>query len=129
MKMLTAALFIVVALIHLMPLAGITSTGMLASLYGVTIADNNLEILMRHRAVLFGVLGSLFAWAAFKPAWQAPALVAGLVSVVSFLWLAVGVGGYNALLARVVVADVLALICLLLVAAMKLQTFIHSTRR
>ena len=67
---------------------------------------------MRHRAVLFGLLGLFLLFAAFRPALQTLAFIAGLVSVISYLWLAWSVGGYNALLARVFMADIVALICL-----------------
>jgi hypothetical protein len=66
--------------------------------------------------VLFGLLGVLLIAAAFRPDLRAVALIAGLVSTVSFLGIAWGVGGYNAQVARVVAADVLA-VFLLLVAA------------
>ncbi len=42
---------------------------------------------MRHRAVLLGFLGLFFLFAAFRPALQTVAFLAGFVSVVSFLWL------------------------------------------
>jgi hypothetical protein len=77
----------------------------------VSFAEPNLAILMRHRAVLFGLLGVFLICAAFQPRWQA-ALVAGGVSVVSFLVLAWSVGDYNRHLARVVQADIVALACL-----------------
>ncbi len=44
------------------------------------------------------------------------ALVAGAVSVVSFLALALLTPGYNSSVRRVVVADVVALVCLVVVA-------------
>jgi RsiW-degrading membrane proteinase PrsW (M82 family) len=66
--------------------------------------------------VLFGLLGAFLVVAAFRPAWQPAALVAGFVSVVSFLWLAWSVGGYNAQLARVFTADLIALGCLVVAA-------------
>jgi hypothetical protein len=113
---LTAAL-LVAALIHLLPLSGVLGAERLATLYGVPVADPNLMILMRHRAVLFGLLGVFLGVAAFIPALQGAALVAGVISVVSFLWLAVSVGGYNAAIARVVVADLVALASLALGAA------------
>ena len=113
---LTAAL-LVAALIHLLPLSGVLGAERLATLYGVPVADPNLMILMRHRAVLFGLLGVFLGVAAFIPELQATALVAGAISVVSFLWLAVSVGGYNAAIARVVVADLVALVSLVLGAA------------
>jgi hypothetical protein len=67
---------------------------------------------MRHRAVLFGLLGLFLLFAAFRPPFQTIAFVAGLVSVVSFLWLAWSVGGYSAQVARVVVANIVAVACL-----------------
>jgi hypothetical protein len=81
-------------------------------LYGIPVAEPNLVILMRHRAVLFALLGVFLLVAAVRPAWQPAALAAGFVSVGSFLWLAWSVGGTNAQLARVVTADVVALACL-----------------
>ena len=41
------------------------------------------------------------------------AFIAGLISVVSFLWIAAIVGNYNEQIGRVVTADVIALVCLL----------------
>jgi hypothetical protein len=66
--------------------------------------------------VLFGLLGVLLIAAAFRPDLRAVALIAGIVSAVSFLVIAWGIGGYNAQVARVVVADLLA-VTLLVVAA------------
>jgi hypothetical protein len=71
---------------------------------------------MRHRAVLFGLLGAFLVYAAFRPELQAIALVAGFVSVVSFLAIAWSVGGYNAAIGRVVTADLVALACLIIAA-------------
>jgi len=69
---------------------------------------------MRHRAVLFGLLGLFIIYAAFRAALQPLAVFAGLVSVGSFLWLSWSVEGYNELLGRVVVIDIVALVCLAL---------------
>ena len=67
---------------------------------------------MRHRAVLFGLLGAFLIAAAFLPSLQLAALVAGFVSVVSFLFLAADVGSFNEQINRVVIADKVAVICL-----------------
>jgi hypothetical protein len=69
---------------------------------------------MRHRAVLFGLLGLFLIVAAFRPMLRTAAFIAGLISVVSFLWIAAIVGNYNEQIGRVVTADVIALGCLLL---------------
>jgi hypothetical protein len=75
---------------------------------------------MRHRAVLFGLLGLFILFAAFRPGYQVMALVAGFVSVLSFLWLAWSVGDYNSQIVRVVLADGVAMACLIVAAAAKI---------
>ncbi len=112
MRYLVGAALVVVGVIHLLPLTGVLGRAQLEALYGVPLQDANLIILMRHRAVLFGLLGAFFIFAASAPQYQIVALTAGFVSVSSFLWLAWSVGGYNAQTARVFRADIVALVCL-----------------
>jgi hypothetical protein len=112
-RVTVAAMLIIVGIIHLLPLSGALGAERLAALYGVDIVDANLAILMRHRAVLFGLLGLFFIYAAFRPSVQYLAFIAGLASVLSFIALAYTVGGYNTGIARVVLADWIALVCLL----------------
>jgi uncharacterized BrkB/YihY/UPF0761 family membrane protein len=114
MRRLVSGMLLLVGVIHLLPLVGVLGSEQLASLYGLPFAEPNLAILMRHRAVLFGILGVFFVLAAFRPALKPAAFVVGFVSVVSFLALAWSVGGYNAQLARVVTADLVALACLVI---------------
>jgi hypothetical protein len=116
-RYLVSAMLLVVGVIHLLPLSGVLGAERLAALYGLSFSEPNLAILMRHRAVLFGLLGLFLVVAAFWPALQWAAVLAGFVSVLSFLWLALATGGYNAQLARVVAADGVALACLLVAAA------------
>lgn len=114
MRYLISAMLVIVGVIHVLPLSGVLGSERLAALYGLSFNEPNLAILMRHRAVLFGLLGLFFLFAAFQPPCQTVAFIAGFVSVVSFLWIAWSVGGYNAQVARVVVADVVALTCLII---------------
>jgi len=97
-----------------LPLPGALGAERLVSLYGLAFDEPNLAILMRHRAMLLGLLGVFFTYAAFRPAMQPLAFIAGFVSVASFHWLAWAVGGYNAAIRRVVLADVVALVCLVM---------------
>lgn len=110
-------MLVVVGIIHLLPLSGVLGPERLAALYGIGITEPNIEILMRHRAVLFGVLGLFLVYAAFRPSLQLLALVGGSASVFSFLWLAWSVEGYNELVGRIVMADVAAAFCLVLAGA------------
>lgn len=117
MRHLISAMFMIVAVIHLLPLSGVLGSKHLNTLYGIAFDEPNLAILMRHRAVLFGLLGAFLLYAAFRPAFQPAAFFAGFVSVLSFLYLAWTVGGYNALVGRVFTADIVALACLIIGAA------------
>jgi hypothetical protein len=121
MRHLVAAMLAVVAVIHLLPAVGVLGVARLEALYGIPVQEPNLAILMRHRAVLFALLGVFLLVAAVRPAWQPAALVAGFVSVLSFLALARTVGGTNAQLQRVFAADVVALACLVVGAVAYVQ--------
>ena len=121
-RYLTAALFVLPAVIHLMPLSGVLGAEALARLYGLDFSEPNLQILMRHRAVLFGLLGVLLMAAAFRPAYRTIALWAGFASVVSFLVIAATSGGYGEAVARVVLADWVALASLSLAAVLHRRT-------
>ena len=112
MKTTISVMLIIIAIIHLLPLSGFFGPGRLEALYGIEIAENNLEILMRHRAILFGLLDAFFAYAAFEPTLQPIAFVAAFFSIASFFYLAFSVGGYNGAIQRVVNADIIAAVCL-----------------
>jgi len=66
MRYLISVMLVVVAIIHLLPLPGVLGSERLAALYGLSFDDPNLQILMRHRAVLFGLLGVFIMIAAFR---------------------------------------------------------------
>jgi hypothetical protein len=117
MKYVVSIALLVAGVIHLLPLPGLLGAERLASLYGLAFDDANLVILMRHRAVLFGLLGAFLVVAAFVPGLQPAAFVGGFVSVLSFFWLTWSAGNYNAAIGRVVTADIVALVALVIGAA------------
>jgi len=117
MRYLITAMLLVAGVIHLLPLSGVLGAPRLSALYGVQIEDPNLLILMRHRAVLFALLGAFLVCAAFKPSLQRAAIAAGLVSAISFLWLTLTAPDYNANLTTVLYADIVAIACLFIAAA------------
>jgi hypothetical protein len=123
MRFVLPAALLLVALIHALPLIGVVSAAKVSSLYGIAVQDSNLEILLRHRAVLFGLLASFLAYAAFHRQLHSLALIAAWVSVLAFLALAVSVGNYNAALSTVVKADMLAL------ALLVIATVVHLLKR
>ena len=126
MRYFVSAMFVVVGVIHLLPVSGVLGAERLAMLYGVPLAEPNLVLLMRHRAVLFGLLGLFLLFAAFKPAFQPAAFIAGFVSVLSFLWLAWPVNTFNAQVGRVFAVDLVALGCL--IAGVAAYVYLHRAR-
>jgi len=114
MRHLVPAALLVAGLIHLLPLLGLFGPERLQQLYGISAEEPNLQILLRHRALLFGLLGTFMCAAAFRPAWQAPALGMAALSMAGFVALTLGVGGANAALLRVLWVDAAALALLAL---------------
>lgn len=109
-----AAALLVAGAINLLPLIGVLGAERLQSLYGMSFDDPSLRILMRHRALLFGLLGGAMVAAAFIPQWRLPMALLGLASMLSFIALAALEGGGNAAIRRVVIADVIASVLLAL---------------
>lgn len=112
MRFVVPVVLLLVAVIHALPAVGVLGAARLEALYGITVRESNLTVLLRHRALLFGLLAAFLAYAAFHPALHRLALVAGMVSVVSFLVIALQADQVNASLATVVRADLLALVLL-----------------
>jgi hypothetical protein len=112
MQYLWTLLVLVAAAINLAPLSGALRPERMAALYGVDLADPNLQILMRHRAVLFGLVGGLLLVAAFHPAARTLGYAVGFSSMLSFLIIARAVGGYSSAIRRVVLVDVVGIVAL-----------------
>ena len=108
MQTLTKILFLIAAVVNLIPVSGVISAHNLETLYGVTVEDPNLIILMRHRAILFGMVGVLLAASAFRLSLRPLALAAGLISMLSFVVINYLVGDYNEQLERGILIDLVA---------------------
>lgn len=79
---------VLVGLGNVLPLVGVLSAARLQALYGVAIEDPVLLLLMRHRAVLFGLLGGFVLASIAWPSWRVPALWLALLSMLAFVLLA-----------------------------------------
>lgn len=78
-------LFIVAGLINFAPLVGVLGDSLIENAYGIEVASNDLSLLLRHRAALFGIVGGLLLVAAFRPTIRTTATVCGFASMISFL--------------------------------------------
>jgi len=117
MQALATGLILLAGLVNLLPVSGAFSAGRLEALYGLRFEDSNLLILMRHRAVLFGIVGGILIASALHVPLRPLGFAVGLVSMLSFVAVAFLVDGYNAELRRVVLVDVVASVALLAAAA------------
>ena len=106
MKKVCSILLIGVGLLNLVPVIGVLSAEQVNGMYGINIASADLETLMRHRAVMLGLIGSLLLLSAFRSSLQVVAASIGLVSMTSFVLLAYMIGETGDNINKVVVADV-----------------------
>ena len=93
-------------------------------MYGVRAEDANVAVPLQHRAVIFGTLGALIAYAAFKPNLQPLAFLLASVMVVPFLTLSLIEGPLNDRMQRVAHIDYGVMACW----AAALVTFLMDRR-
>ena len=117
MILLSKLLLLIAGLINFMPVIGVLSGGRIAGAYGIEINGPDLELLLRHRALLFGLVGGFLLVSVFVPDWQWPAIAMAGLSMIGFLYLAWALSPVNAALLRVAVADLIGLFCLVAGAA------------
>jgi hypothetical protein len=110
MSWLVPAMLVLVALIHLAPVLGVLGVAKMEAAYGLALPGPELAVLMRHRALMFGLLGGFMLAAVFVPALQPWALGLALLSAGGFVLLAWGTPGHNANIARVARVDVAAVV-------------------
>lgn len=74
----------IAGLINLLPVIGVFSQSIIEWLYQINIVDSDLTLLMRHRAVLFGLVGSLLFYSLLKSELRIIVAIIALVSMLSF---------------------------------------------
>jgi hypothetical protein len=118
----TRIAFCTVSFIHLLPLVGVSGRKALEKAYGIPVDSPDLQLLLQHRAVLFGLLGTACLIAAFNAPWRPAVWCAALISTSSFMLLAWSATAYNGAIARVVWADGVA------IAALLIALIVHLSR-
>ncbi len=108
MHRIVALILIAVGLLHLYPAVGVFGPGRLQALYDIGSSDADTLLLLRHRAVLFALLGIAMIAGGVHTPWRWPALIAGLVSTLSFVVLAFPLSDNSAAVTRVFWSDVVA---------------------
>lgn len=109
---------IAVGFINIAPLIGIISAKKLEALYGIAVNEPNLQILMQHRALLFGLIGGFLLYSAIKPVLQIPALSMALISMAGFIAIALKIGSYNADINKIILVDVVGIVLAIIALAL-----------
>lgn len=107
---LAAACLLALALIHAAPLAGVVGAEALREGYGLGALDAPTTLLLRHRALLFGLLAAGLLWALWRPSLRTPILLGVALADLGFVVLAAGVAELPDPLRRIMLADLLALL-------------------
>lgn len=113
MQILSTCLIVIAGVINFLPLAGVLSRLRMQALYGVVIEGPNLEILMRHRAVLLGIVGGLMLISAFHLPLRTVGYAVGFINMLAFALVVWVVGDANPELRRVALIDLVASLLLL----------------
>jgi hypothetical protein len=81
--------------------------------YGIDIPNSNYELLLRHRAILFGIIGGLMIYSAIVKKHYEIATIVGLISMISFIILYFSIDkGINSELKKVMMIDFVASVIL-----------------
>ena len=81
--------------------------------YGIELPNVNFELLLRHRAVLFAIVGGLMVYSAVSKNFYSISVTVGLISMISFIILYFLMNGINPELEKVMKIDLIAVIVLL----------------
>ncbi|MGY0499441.1 hypothetical protein ACWZHB_13235 [Nocardia sp. FBN12] len=105
---IAATLLIGVGVVHVLPGVVALSPRRASTVYGTTVDDPDLILLLRHRAIVLALIGVGLIIGAFTPSVRPVVVGAALISLVSFIGLTVlaGPGGLNAETRRVAWIDV-----------------------
>lgn len=122
MNKIVMALLIFVGLINFLPVIGVISAAKITQAYSVELASNDLVILMRHRALLFGIVGGFILYSVIAPQHQVVAMVMAAISMAGYLGLMWSVGGYNSSIFRVAIVDMVGIGLLVTAAVLKYVT-------
>ena len=119
MNLTISILLITVGLINFLPVIGIISAGKLSAAYAVELIGNDIVILMRHRALLFGLIGGFMLYSVWKPSYQSVAMVMAAISMLGFLFFVAAADHYNASITKIAIIDLIGLAGLAIAAGLK----------
>lgn len=100
-------------------MVGVLSAAKISSAYSIDLVGNDIIILLRHRALLFGIVGGFVLFSVYKPAYQSVAMVMAAISMVGFLYFVWAMDDYNDSITRIAMIDLAGIACLVLATVLK----------
>lgn len=85
MELIFRITLFIAGLINLLPSLLAFFPEKIANSYGINVPNANYELLLRHRAVLFGIIGGLLIYSAVAKKYYEIATTVGLISMISFI--------------------------------------------
>ncbi len=115
MELIFRITLFVAGLINLLPSLLAFLPHKISQSYGIEIPNSNYELLLRHRAILFGIIGGLMIYSSIVKKHYEITTTAGLVSMISFIILFFLIdNGISPELKKVMIIDVVATVILCL---------------
>ena len=111
-------LLLIVGVVNLLPILPLLNPGMLDTMYQVAPTDPTSELLLRHRALVLGLVGVALLVSVLKDSWRAAAIVSAAVANGGYVLLAATGGEISAAATRVMVIDIAVLALLAIAAAL-----------
>ena len=123
MQNLVPFLFYILALaIHGVPALSVLFPQKMAKLYGISADDQVLMTLLQHRAVFFVLVAAACIYAAHVASARWPVLIGTVISMISFLIIAIARGQLSGPLAKIAYVDGIGLVIAALLAVLLLRT-------
>jgi len=115
MELIFRICLFITGIINLLPSILAFIPNKIGSSYGIEVLNSNYELLLRHRAILFGIIGGIMIYSAITKKNYSIAVLIGLISMVSFIVLYKLVNGeVNPELSNVMKIDIIGVIILLI---------------
>jgi hypothetical protein len=109
MELIFRITLFIAGLINLLPALLAFLPDKISNSYGIDIPNSNYELLLRHRAILFGIIGGLMIFSAIVKKHYEISTIAGLISMLSFILLYFLIDkGINSELKKVMMIDIVA---------------------
>ena len=114
MEIIFRTILFIVGTINISPAMLTFLPSKISKSYGIEILNVNYELLLRHRAAMFGLIGGLLVYAAISKKLYEVSIFVGLFSMLSFIILYFIIGKeINAELKKIMIIDIVAVAILL----------------